>query len=194
MIQTHIITGVMMYKPNIYITVERKLSSFDFIFDKNFKPTKALKGFKNRIKNNFGDVVKLTVDGNVKFEGKIQSVANHPSAPDDGSWSLNTGTFMVSMFQDRRTFNCDVHGIGRGYTKKNWYVSDVTFDVGGSGLRYLFHDDQRRGPGNQGLLDSGAYSEGCLIQPYSQYLKFNETLIELGLVKGDIIPLYIVEI
>lgn len=178
--------------PKYVIVVRRKRSSFDFIIDKNFKPSLNIRGFLNRVKNNFGDRIQLVKETEVIYEGPVQSVANHPDAPDNGSWSLSTGTFDFVCFQEQRDFNCPVHGIGDGYDMLNHHIDKKSFDIENSNKRFLLHDDQSRGPKGRGKRDSGAYSEGCLIMPQMKFAEFNAKLRVNGFKSGDRIPLYIV--
>jgi hypothetical protein len=150
------------------VRIERKKSSFDFFYN---DPKKG--PFTNRLKNNFGDTVRIL---GTDFEGRIQSVANHPSAPLDGSWSLSPGWYYCKAFQPQREFNCPVHGIGGGYNLQFDWISQYTFDIKDSNLRHLFHDDQTRGKNRAKLKDSGAYSAGCMIQPMDQYAEFNKLI------------------
>lgn len=178
-----------MMREDFYIKVTRNKKSFDNYFG---DPQKG--PYSNRLKNNFGDRIEIMRGQETAWSGVIQSVANHPNAPADGCWSLDTGTFITTFFVEKSLFNCPVHGIGRGYDKLHQYIDEFTFDISGSGLRFLFHDDQGRGISGRGKRENGAFSEGCLIQPMPQYSEFNKRLVEMGVKPGDKAVLSIIEV
>jgi len=165
----------------ILVRVTRKKESFDF----NFKDPKKWR-YTNRLKNNVIDDIEIVLGGLTVWNGKVQSVANHPDAPGDGSWSLANGLFTCTAFIEQRAFNCPVHGIGGGYNIAGQWIDEEHYDIASSDLRHLFHDTQQRGPGNAGKLDSGAYSTGCIIMTPETYADFNRKMESLGLKSGDV--------
>lgn len=178
-------------KLDFHIRVTRYKRNKDFCFnDKNKGP------YGNRLKNNFKDIITIERynQKDIRLESlyacPCQAWANHPMAPADGSWSLNTGTFRVEFFVEKRGFVSNVHGIGGGYDKCGNYIDPETFDIGGSNRRMLIHDD--RSP--KGGRDNGAFSQGCIELPAPYKDVFDSFLIEYGVKPGDYTNLSIQEI
>lgn len=139
--------------------------------------------------NNTLDTYQLLENGEVIFESLCQTVSNSEGII-PGARYLDTiapGKFFIKLWQDKKKFHCDVHGITLAKTLGGEEV-DNNFITPSSSDRWLQHDWQKLKPKPAGQDTRVAWSAGCIILPSLEQARLSELLKKKGLKPNDIVP------
>lgn len=176
-----------MIRDDLYIQVERKKTSYDF------KLNAKLDSFKNNIKNNAVDTIKLYQnDKEIFIYEKIRSLLNYPGCK--VADSLANGNFQIKCFVDRRSYKENIHGIINAFDMEGQKIDSFSMqkDNGLIKGRWLVH-------GNLNPKTNRDYnycwSQGCIIFFETKKLEeFNTILKNIGVLPGDIINCKLLEV
>lgn len=163
----------------ISILIERRKKSFFYKVDS------TKNSFANNWKNNSLDVISILKGGRKIRSYQCQTVANHPDY--DTHDTIADGKFQVRCFVDPRLFHGHIHAIINTFDVDGEWVDHNAMQNTAGGFqngRWLIHDRYSFKTGND---TNFAWSGGCFILSSRDLEDFNDTLVCLGVQKGQIL-------